>query len=170
MRPYTVIRSGRRTLALEITRDLTLVVRAPYGVGRKRIEQLIAAKEGWIAAAQQRMQRRLQQHPPAAPERERELRRLAAERIPPLVERYARQLGLYPQRVRVTGARTRFGSCSARDSLCFSFYLMEYPPEAVEYVVVHELCHIRHKNHGPAFYALVASVLPDYRQRQKLLR
>ena len=170
MRPYTVIRSGRRTLALEITRDLTLVVRAPYGVGRKRIEQLIAAKEGWIAAAQQRMQRRLQQHPPAAPERERELRRLAAERIPPLVERYARQLGLHPQRVRVTGARTRFGSCSARDSLCFSFYLMEYPPEAVEYVVVHELCHIRHKNHGPAFYALVASVLPDYRQRQKLLR
>ena len=72
--------------------------------------------------------------------------------------------------ITVTGARTRFGSCSPKNRLCFSFRLMEYPLPAIEYVVVHELAHIRHKNHGPDFYRLVEGTLPDYRQRIGLLK
>lgn len=78
-------------------------------------------------------------------------------------------MGVLPASVRVTAARTRFGSCSAKNGLCFSLYLMQYPPEAVDYVVVHELSHILHKNHGPAFWACVAAVLPDYAARRALL-
>lgn len=57
-----------------------------------------------------------------------------------------------------------------KNGLCFSWRLMQYPPEAVDYVVVHELAHIVHKNHGNAFYALIGSVLPDYPARRALLR
>ena len=79
-------------------------------------------------------------------------------------------MGLTPAGVRITGAQKRFGSCSGQNRLCFSWRLMLYPPEAIDYVVVHELAHIHHHNHGPAFYALVEQYMPDYRQRQALLR
>lgn len=68
------------------------------------------------------------------------------------------------------GGEKRFGSCSASNRLCFAWRLMRYPEAAVDYVVVHELAHIRYKNHGPAFYRLIASVLPDYKERIKLLK
>ena len=79
-------------------------------------------------------------------------------------------MGLAPTAVKITSARTRFGSCSSKNSLCFSLYLMQYPPEAIDAVVVHELCHMRHRNHSPAFYAEVERWLPDYREREKLLK
>ena len=79
-------------------------------------------------------------------------------------------MGVCPTGMRITGARTRFGSCSGKNSICFSWRLMAYPQEAVDYVVVHELAHILHKNHGPAFYQCIESVLPDWRQRRALLK
>ena len=78
-------------------------------------------------------------------------------------------MGLEPTNIKITGAKARFGSCSSKNSLCFSWRLMMRPPEAVDCVVVHELAHIAQKNHGRTFYALMASVLPDYKERQKLL-
>ena len=99
-----------------------------------------------------------------------EYRREEALRVlPERVRHFAARMGVLPASVRVTAARTRFGSCSAKNGLCFSLYLMQYPPEAVDYVVVHELSHILHKNHGPAFWACVAAVLPDYAARRALL-
>ena len=72
--------------------------------------------------------------------------------------------------ITITAARTRFGSCSPKNRLCFSWRLMAYPEEAIDYVVVHELAHLVHRNHGPEFYALVASILPDHKQRRALLK
>ena len=72
--------------------------------------------------------------------------------------------------VKITTARKRYGSCSGKNSLCFSCFLMLCPEEAIDLVVVHELCHIQVKNHGPDFYALLEQVLPDWRERKKLLR
>ena len=74
-----------------------------------------------------------------------------------------------PTGVKITAARTRYGSCSGKNSLCFSCFLADFPPQAVEAVVVHELCHIKEKNHGPRFYALLEGFLPDYRARRALL-
>jgi predicted metal-dependent hydrolase len=79
-------------------------------------------------------------------------------------------MGVAPTGVKITSARTRFGSCSGKNSLCFSLYLMEYPEDAIDAVVVHELAHIRHKDHSPAFYAEVERWMSDYRQRAKLLK
>ena len=72
--------------------------------------------------------------------------------------------------VRITGARTRFGSCSSQAHICFSWRLMQYPPEAIDYVVVHEMAHLRYMNHGAEFYAFIARYLPDWKTRRALLR
>ena len=74
-----------------------------------------------------------------------------------------------PTGFRVTSARRRYGSCSGKNSLSFSCFLMRCPEPAIELVVVHELCHILEKNHGPGFYALLEKYLPDYKEWKKML-
>lgn len=131
---------------------------------------MVAAHSDWIDRHLAAAQARAEQHPePTEAEREALIAR-ARDVLPERVRHYAAIMGLSPAGITVTGAKTRFGSCSGKNRICFSWRLMQYPPEAVDYVVVHELAHIVHKNHGREFYALVASVLPDYKARQKLLR
>lgn len=167
---YTVIRSRRRTLALEITRDARVVVRAPMRASQRDIERFVAAHRQWMDKHLSRRQAWLEDHPPLTEEEIAALRSRARAYLPGRVELWAGRMGVRPTGVKITSARTRFGSCSAKNSLCFSLYLMQYPAEAIDYVVVHELAHVRHKKHGPAFYAEVAKYMPDYRQRQALLR
>ena len=83
---------------------------------------------------------------------------------------WAARMGVEPAGITITAARTRFGSCSGKNRLSFSLYLMDYPAEAIEYVVVHELAHIRHHDHSTAFYGEVARYLPDWRARRALLK
>ena len=172
MANYELIRSKRRTLGLEITADLRVVVRAPLRCSVREIERFVAAHEGWIArhlvAQRERAERAATRQ--VTPQEEERLRALAAEDIPRRVAYYSAQMGLVPTSVRITGAQKRFGSCSGKNGLCFSWRLMQYPPEAIDYVVVHELAHIRHHNHSAAFHALVAQYLPDHRERRALLR
>ena len=79
-------------------------------------------------------------------------------------------MGLTYTGITITGAKTRYGSCSPKNRLCFSWRLMAYPESAIDYVVVHELAHIVHRNHGPEFHKLVESVLPDHKERRALLK
>ena len=97
------------------------------------------------------------------------LRARAKRELPARVAAYAAAMGVTPAGVRITSARTRFGSCNAKNSLCFSCYLMANAQPAIDYVIVHELAHIRHKNHSAAFWAEVAKVFPDYRTRRAML-
>ena len=72
--------------------------------------------------------------------------------------------------VKITSAQKRFGSCSGKNNICYSYILMQYPIEAIEYVVVHELAHTVHHDHSRDFYNLIAEYMPDYKQREKLLK
>ncbi len=167
MRDYRLIRSDRRTLALELRPGGEVWVRAPRWVSRTAIDRFVAERETWIA-------RRLETLPPPRPEWDeatlRALRERAETVLPGRVAHYAAQMGVTPAAVKVGAARTRWGSCSSRGDLHFSCRLMAYPPEAIDAVVVHELAHLRHMDHGHAFYALVERTLPDYRARIALLR
>lgn len=165
-----LIRSRRRTLGLEVTREGRVIVRAPLRASAASIERFVREHADWIARAQARQRARLEAHPEPDDAQRAELIRRAREKLPPKVAYYAQRMGLKPAGLRITSARTRFGSCSAQNRLCFSWRLMEYPDAAVEYVIVHELAHIVHKNHGPWFWALVEQYLPDYRARRALLR
>ena len=160
---YELRRSRRKTLALEVTREGQVIVRAPLRVSVKQIERFVAAHADWIARA-------LAAHPEPDEKRRAELIRRAKAELPPKVARYARLMGVQPTGLTITSARTRFGSCSGKNRICFSWRLMDYPEAAVDYVVVHELAHIVHKNHGPQFWALVERYMPDYRARRALLR
>ena len=170
MRQYEIRRSARRTMALELTREGKLLVRAPGLTPAAVIERFVAEHEDWIAAAEARLAARQEAHPEPTPEQRKAMIRRAREILPPKAAHYAALLGVKPTGITITSARTRFGSCSAKNSLSFSWRLMDYPEEAIDYVVVHELAHIRHHDHSKAFYDLVASVMPDHARRLALLR
>lgn len=171
MYQYQLIRSRRRSLSLEITRECQVLVRAPLRLSAGNIDAFVNAHENWIASHLESQRRRMDAAlPPPTAEEVAALKVRAQFVLPKKVENYSNLMGLKPTGVKVTTARTRYGSCSARNSLCFSCFLMDCPEEAIDLVVVHELAHIRHKNHGPQFYQLLASVLPDWKERKKLLK
>lgn len=167
---YQVIRSRRRTMAIEVTVDGRVLVRIPSKTTDRQVEEFVKQHRDWIARALERQHRRRIAHPEPDAQQRANLRYKAEQVLPTRVAYYAAMMGVQPISVRITDARTRFGSCSAKNALCFSWRLMQYPQEAVDYVVVHELAHIIHKNHGPHFWALVEQYMPDYQQRRMLLR
>lgn len=170
VREYELIRSNRKSMAIEIKPDGRVLLRVPRRMPLGKAEAFLALHEAWIEEKLRALERWRETYPePDEAERQRLIAE-AKRALPPLVEKYSRIMGVTPAGISVTGAKTRFGSCSAKNRLCFSWRLMSYPDEAIEYVVVHELSHIRHKNHGKDFYAFIASVLPDYKEREKLLR
>ena len=167
---YTIIRSGRRTLALELSDESKLIIRAPYRYPMSYIEDFVQKHASWIESHLEKQRLRAQTQPTLTNEAIEALFHRAKDEIPPIVNRYAEIMGLFPTGIKITHAQKRFGSCSAKNSLCFSYKLMKYPQAAIEYVVVHELAHIAHKNHGKDFYALIYSILPDYKKREALLK
>ena len=92
----------------------------------------------------------------------REIRRLIAEHAP--------ALGVQPGRIAIREQKSRWGSCSSKDNLNFNWKLMLAPPEALEYVVVHELCHLIEFNHSAKFWRLVESRMPEYELAKKWLK
>ena len=169
---YSIVRSDRSTLSIEVKRDGSVVVRAPHRASVREIEKFLSEKSAWVERHSQRAKNRDSRYNYSSyTELEiQQLKKIAREVILPLVEKYKREVGVEPTSVRINRAETRFGSCSAKNTLNFSCFLMLYPIAAVEYVVVHELCHIKEHNHSRSFYREIERVLPDYRERIKLLR
>lgn len=167
---YTLIRAKRRTVSLSVDAGGNAVVRAPRRMRKEDIDAFVEKNAAWVARQRERQRLRAERFPPLDESGIEALRKRAKAELPKRVEHYAGIMDLWPTGIKITSAKKRFGSCSAKNSLCFSLYLMRYPADAIDYVVVHELAHIAHKNHGPQFYALVESVLPDYRARRALLK
>lgn len=165
-----VIRSRRKTVALEIKPDLTVVVRAPLHMSRQDIETFVARHQDWLEKHYAIVQARRAAHPEPTPQEAEALIQRAKTILPGKVAYYASKMGVRPTGITITGARTRFGSCSPKNRLCFSWRLMAYPEAAIDYVVVHELAHILHRDHSPAFHAQVARILPDHKERRALLK
>jgi hypothetical protein len=94
----------------------------------------------------------------------------ARQLIEERVRYFAARFGLHYSRVRITSARTRWGSCSSRGTLSFTWRLVMAPPAAIDYVVVHELAHLLVRNHSPAFWRKLEELLPDYRPPQQWLK
>jgi predicted metal-dependent hydrolase len=86
------------------------------------------------------------------------------------VDMLANRMNLLPRNIRITSARTRWGSCSEENNLAFSFRLIMALPEVIDYVIVHELLHMREKNHSSKFWKLVVEVMPQYKVHRRWLR
>lgn len=167
---YQLIRSGRKTLSIQISRDLKVIVRAPHRLSDRQIESFVREKNDWISRHLELQRQKNLQDPPVSKAEAERLTALAKATLPPKTAEFARRMGLFPATVTITAAKTRFGSCSSKGNLCFSYLLMRYPEAAIDYVVVHELAHLAHPNHGQAFYALIEKYLPDHKERRALLR
>jgi predicted metal-dependent hydrolase len=83
---------------------------------------------------------------------------------------FNRHYGFAWGKVFIRNQRSRWGSCSSKGNLNFSFKLVRLPPELADYIIVHELCHLKEFNHSPRFWALVAETVPDYKARKAALR
>ena len=134
------------------------------------IDRFVLKYSDWIDETMERKRLKKALYPEPTEEELPQFKKDALQYLTKRVEYYSELMGLYPSGIKITSGQKRLGSCNRRKGICFSWRLMDYPPEAIDYVVVHELAHIRHHNHSPAFYELVASVLPDYKKRQALLR
>lgn len=163
-----ILRSRRKSISAEVDSDGRLVLRVPQWADAALIDRFLREHAEWID--------RHRACPPQpdvrdglAPAEIAALRAQAQALMPALCERFAPLVGAWPERVRITSARRRFGSCSGRANLCFSLYLCLWPQAAAEYVCVHELCHLLHRDHSPRFWREVERVMPDYRARAALL-
>ena len=165
---YQIVRSGRRTLALEMKKDGSLLVRAPYAATEKDIEELVSSHHDWIEKHRAHIEAR--SLPPLTVSEERSLRARALADLPARTARWAERMGITYAGVKITAAKHRFGSCSSRGGISYSYRLMQFPEEVIDYVVVHELAHRRQMNHSSAFYAIVAEYLPDYKRRVGILK
>ena len=172
METYKLIRSERRTLAMELSPEGDLILRAPRRMPLRLIEQFIASHEDWIAKHREKIRRRadFDEAHFSSEEQIQSLITRAKAILPEKTEYWAKIMGVTPTGVRITRAKKRFGSCSSENRIAYSYRLMAYPEEAIDYVVVHELAHIRHKNHSPDFYAFIARFLPDYKAREAILK
>lgn len=169
MIPYTLIRSARKTVAIQITPAGQVVLRCPNRMSRKEAEAFLERKESWIEAHLAK----LTQGPGLQPLTQEEIEILAhqaARDLPQRVQRRAEAMGVTYGRISIRRQRTRWGSCSVKGNLNFNCLLMLSPEEVRDYVVVHELCHRKQMNHSPKFWAEVAAVLPDYPSRKKWLK
>ena len=161
---YRLIRSQRRTLALEI-RGGELIVRAPLHASQTEIEHLLNEKQSWIEKHLRESRAREEKAKSVTPLSRQELEALADQAlrvIPGRVAFYAEKLGVHPKRITIRNQRTRWGSCSAQGGLNFNCLLMLTPPEAIDSVVVHELCHLIEMNHSERFYREVYRIFPEY--------
>jgi len=167
---YKRVECRGKTLSLHIDETLQVVVRAPRWVPKAEVDRFVKTHENWIEKAAARQRRRNEQEAQLTEKRITELKALAKAELPRRTAYFAKIMGVTPKSVKITSAKKRFGSCSGQNGICYSWRLMLYPSEAIDYVVVHELAHIRQKNHSPAFYREIEKILPDYKARAKLLK
>lgn len=164
---YEIVRSDRKTLALHLLPDGRVQVRAPRRVSETQIAHFVEQHRGWIEKRQPGV---LARNEKLKAQDADALAQKAKAYLPGRVAHYAEKMGVRPKGVRITSAKKRFGSCSSENMLNFSCYLMLEDAPQIDYVVVHELAHIRHKNHSAAFYAEIEKILPDYRVRERVLK
>ena len=171
----TVIRSNRKTVAIQVNSDRSVTVRAPRSASEKDIEEILKKKKAWISKHIEKIKEtkeRFEAEPTEKLTREKviALAEEALKVIPERVDYFAKVIGVTYGKITVRNQKTRWGSCSSKGNLNFNCLLMLAPPEVLDYVVVHELCHRKQMNHSKAFWAEVEKVLPDYKEVRKWLK
>lgn len=169
MLDYQLIRSKRRSISAQVLRDGSILVRAPLFCSKAEIDVFLLKKQHLLEKYRLEIM-----NAPQTPLITRgellQMKREAEMKILPRVAELSKFTKLSYTGAKITTARHRFGSCSGKNSLCFSAFLMLASDLEIDYVIVHELCHTVEHNHSAAFYNLVARFLPDWKNREQLLR
>lgn len=166
---YKILRSARKTISIQITPGGEILVRCPNRMRAEDICAFVESKRGWIEKHLTQIQGRPEQ-PPFTREALHELAQQALMVIPERVRHYAQVVGVTYGRITIRSQHSRWGSCSSRGNLNFNCLLMLAPPEVLDYVVVHELCHRKEMNHSAIFWEEVERVMPDYQRHKQWLK
>lgn len=169
---YEIIYSNRKTLAVQVKADGSVIVRAPRRMAKYKIEAFLKEKQDWIllhrnralAAAEQKAANRLSEA-----ERKAAIER-AAQMLAEKTARFAKEMGMTYGRITIREQKTRWGSCSSAGNLNYNWKLVLMPERVMDYVVIHELAHRKEMNHSVRFYAVVAQQMPDYKVWQSWLK
>ncbi len=166
---YKLIRSSRKTIAIQITPAGEVVVRCPGRMRTQDVQRFVESKADWIRAHLAKFENR----PALQPFTQAEIKALAdkaLQYIPGRVKHFAPMVGVTYGGITIRNQRTRWGSCSSKGNLNFNCLLMLCPEEVQDYVVIHELCHRKHLNHSADFWEEVEKFCPDYRVHRKWLK
>jgi predicted metal-dependent hydrolase len=158
-------RARKWTLSVPWGAPPTLTV--PAWLSSADVDRIIDAHREWIAHERAKQRPRLRLDPRTVSETE--ARRAVRELVGMLIEEEAPALGVQPARIQIRDQRSRWGSCSTRGTLSFNWRLVLAPFEVLDYVVVHELCHLREPNHSRRFWKLVETRRPDWRSHRDWL-
>ncbi len=167
---YEIIRSSRKTLAVQVDSKCNITVRAPYNVTQKEIDFFLNDKKNWLEKTIIKQREKQSSRKEYSNEEIEVLRKKAKSVLPEKVKRYSEIMGVTPTAVRINSAKTRYGSCSGKNSINFSLYLMDKDERFIDYVVVHELAHIKHHNHSKDFYSFIERFMPDYKQIRNMYK
>ena len=175
MTDVEIIRSKRKSMEIQICPDGHLRVRAPYFTTDTEICDFLREKSNWISKhrAIVKERRRREQETDWHRLSAQEIKELADEAIrilPQKVQRFAEKIGVDYGRITIRNQKTRWGSCSGKGNLNFNCLLMLTPDDVQDYVVIHELCHLKQMNHSSKFWAEVEHMMPDYKQKRKWLK
>ncbi|MEG2193025.1 MAG: SprT family zinc-dependent metalloprotease [Oscillospiraceae bacterium] len=161
---YSIIRSKRKTAAIYVDRDLCVKVRAPLKMREKDIHDFVNKNTLWIEKQLQKHRENKSKAIILSPQQIDLLKDRAKETLSQKTREFSSIMNVKPTRVKITSAKCRWGSCSYDNAICYSYRVMLLDEECQDYIVVHELSHIKHKNHSAMFYKEIENVLPDYRK------
>ena len=168
---YVLKRSKRKSISVEISREAKIIVRAPLKMSVKDIEVFLNSKSQWIDKHLSNAKDKLATMPRKLTEAEKnELRKNAKIVITKRVEFYSNIIGVEYNRISIKFQKTRFGSCSTKKNLNFNALIALMPPEILDYVIVHELSHLKEMNHSKLFWKEVEKIIPDYKSKRKWLK
>lgn len=170
---YKIIRSNRKSLGLEIKPDGQVIVRAPVRISEREIQRFVKQHEDWLRKHLEIVKQKQENRPEIEKLTMQEIRELADQALKVIPERvayYAQKVGVSYGKITIRNQKSRWGSCSSKGNLNFNCLLMLTPPEVIDSVVVHELCHRKEMNHSDRFYAEVLRVFPDYWKWNKWLK
>lgn len=160
-----IIYSNRKTISLSVSNELLVIVRAPKNASKKYINDFVLKHEDWIKN-QIEIKKKINANRVILSDLQIEqVKKDAKILLTSRVLHFEEIMGVKSTGVKITSAKRQWGSCSGKNSLCFSYKTSLLPIELVDYVVVHELAHIIEKNHSAKFYAVVEKYLPDYKMR-----
>lgn len=168
-----IIRSKRKTLSIEITANRKIIIRSPYNIDDEYIYSFISKKRAWIEKHLKDPKYSQQDTEDIAFLSSEDIKQLADRAlnyIPERVKHFAAAADVTYNKITIRNQKTRWGSCSSKGNLNFNCLLMLTPPDVIDYVVVHELCHRKEMNHSKKFWNEVRKILPEYEKSKQWLK
>ena len=159
---YEITYSKIKNVYIQI-KDGKVLVKAPKRITKKELEKIIEQKTDWIEKSLEKEKKKQEKKP-----------LYTQEQFKQIIEKNANELikmtGLIPNKIRIKDIKYAWGSCSSKKNITLNLELIKYSQEAIRYVMLHELCHIKYMNHSKDFWNMVAYYMPDYKMAEKELK